>query len=54
MENNNQIKENAEKDVGTEQNVVCCIPENCKNASLEKILKSNKINFKCNFVLKHA
>ena len=48
MESNKQVKENAEKDVRTEENVVRKLSEKCKNASLEKISKNKKINFKSN------
>ena len=48
MESNKQVKENAEKNVRTEENVVRKLSEKCKNASLEKISRNKKINFKFN------
>ena len=48
MESNKQVKENAEKNVRTEENVVRKLSEKCKNASYEKISKNKKINFKSN------
>ena len=49
MESNKKIKENAGKDVRTEENVIRNVAENCKNASFEKISENEKISFKCNF-----
>ena len=49
MESNKQMKENTDKDVRAEENGIRNVSGNCKNASLEMILKNEKINFKCNF-----
>ena len=44
----NKQKQNAEKDVRTEENSTRNISINCKNATLEKILENEKINFRRN------
>ena len=49
MESNKEVKENAERNVRTDKNVIRNVSENCKNASLERILKNEKINVKYNF-----
>ena len=45
VESSKQIKENPRKDVRAEVNSIRNISGNCKNATLEKILKNEKINF---------
>ena len=45
----NKFLKNAGKNVRTEENVIRNVAENCKNAYFEKILKNEKISFKCNF-----
>ena len=40
MKSNKQTKENAGKDVKTEENTTRNVPENCENASLEKFRKA--------------
>ena len=42
MKSNKQTKENAGKDVKTEENTIRNVPENCENASLEKFRKARK------------
>ena len=49
MESNKQIKENARKNVKTEENIIRNVSEICKNVSFEKISKNEKISFKFNF-----
>ena len=49
MESNKQIRENAEKDVRTKENVIRNVSENCKNVPLWKVFENDRTNFKCNF-----
>ena len=48
MESDKQIRENAEKDIRTNEQVIRKSSENWKNAPLEKILENDKTNFICN------
>ena len=46
MESDKQIRENAEKDIRTNEKVIRKASKNCKNAPLEKISENDKNDLK--------